>query len=156
MELNVEIKTLTEGDEIPYPLLLLADPSLEKIKDYLSGASIFIAKENNFIVGCLVLSEVDKISVEIKNISVQMEYQRKGLGKLLIADAINRSRKLGYRKVIIGTGNSSIWQLYLYQKLGFRISSIKKDYFVNHYKEPIIENGIPCRDLIELSLELVD
>ncbi len=54
----------------------------------------------------------------------------------------------------IGTGNSSVNQLSLYQKCGFRITGIEHDYFTKHYEEEIVENGLLCRDMIRLSLDL--
>jgi ribosomal protein S18 acetylase RimI-like enzyme len=54
----------------------------------------------------------------------------------------------------VGTGNSSIGQLALYQKCGFRITGIDYNYFIRHYDEPIFENGIPCRDMIRLAIDL--
>ncbi|KHF37127.1 putative N-acetyltransferase YvbK [Paenibacillus sp. P1XP2] len=56
--------------------------------------------------------------------------------------------------MIVRTGNSSLNQLGLYQKCGFRMVRIERDYFVNNYPEPIFENGIPCRDQIVLELML--
>ncbi|MGQ0452883.1 GNAT family N-acetyltransferase, partial [Bacillus sp. SS-TM] len=49
---------------------------------------------------------------------------------------------------------SSVSQFALYQKCGFRIFSIDFDYFSKHYEEEIIENGIVCRDMIRLAMEL--
>lgn len=53
----------------------------------------------------------------------------------------------------IGTGNSSIQELALYQKCGFRLKEIIHDYFVDNYDEPIFENSIQCRDMVLLQLK---
>ena len=55
--------------------------------------------------------------------------------------------------VEIGTGNSSLDQLALYQKLGFRITGIVAGFFYD-YPKPIVENGIACRDMVRLRVEL--
>jgi hypothetical protein len=44
--------------------------------------------------------------------------------------------------------------LALYQKCGFRIVGVDLDFFIRHYPEKIYENGIQCRDMIRLSLDL--
>ena len=59
----------------------------------------------------------------------------------------------GARAVEIGTGNSSLDQLALYQKLGFRTTGIVAG-FLDDYPEPIVENGIACRDMVRLRVEL--
>ena len=41
-----------------------------------------------------------------------------------------------------------------YQKAGFRITGVIPNFFKDNYDEEIIENGIPCRDMIRLTLEL--
>ena len=68
----------------------------------------------------------------------------------MIQGYISGAVVLGAREVWIGTGNSSISQLALYQKMGFRIAGVDVDFFTRNYPEEIIENGIHCRDMIRL------
>jgi ribosomal protein S18 acetylase RimI-like enzyme len=44
--------------------------------------------------------------------------------------------------------------LELLQKNGFRITGIIHDYYLRSFRQKIIENGILCRDMIRLSLDL--
>ncbi len=69
-------------------------------------------------------------------------------------DAIEVAKSKGYRTIEVGTANSSIGQLAFYQKCGFRITGVDKDFFVRHYPEEIFENGIQCRDMVRLSQNL--
>jgi hypothetical protein len=39
-------------------------------------------------------------------------------------------------------------------EVGFRITNIKADFFKENYNEPIIENGIECRDMIVFTKDL--
>jgi hypothetical protein len=64
------------------------------------------------------------------------------------------ARRLGCRILEIGTGNSSFHQLKLYQRCGFRITGVERDFFVRHYEEEIIEDGIRCVDMIRLAIDL--
>ena len=82
------------------------------------------------------------------------DQQGKGFGKQLVIDAIEVAKSRGYRTIEIGTGNSSIGQLALYQKCGFRITGVDIDFFIRHYPEEIFENSIQCRDMIRLSQDL--
>jgi hypothetical protein len=56
--------------------------------------------------------------------------------------------------VEVGTGSTGVEQLYLYQKCGFRMTHIDRDFFVRHYSEPIVENGLVLRDMVRLSLDI--
>ncbi|MNP68178.1 putative N-acetyltransferase YvbK [compost metagenome] len=72
----------------------------------------------------------------------------------MIKEAIKAARKMGGKTVEIGTGNSSLHQLKLYQRCGFRIVGVDRDFFIRHYDEEIIEDGIRCVDMIRLSMDL--
>ncbi|UTH15080.1 GNAT family N-acetyltransferase [Macrococcus epidermidis] len=139
-EINDEIKEL----------LLLADPSIVMINQYISESSIYILEEND-LIGVIVLKEVSESTMEIMNIAVSEAYQGKGYGKLMLKEAEKIAKHSGYNNLIIATANSSLNQLVLYQKCGFRLHEIEKDFFINVYKEVIIENGIRALDKIILS-----
>ncbi|MBF0706812.1 GNAT family N-acetyltransferase [Alkalihalobacillus hwajinpoensis] len=134
----------------PYDLLLDADPSLDHIERYLKVGSCYVAVEEQEVMGVYVLVEKEEEIMEIMNIAVREDRRGKGIGKKLIHDAIQRSEALGATKIEIGTGNSSLDQLALFQKCHFRITDIIEGFF-DSYPETIIENGIPCRDMIRLS-----
>ena len=148
------IKKVSSKDEIPYDLLLLADPSIEIINEYVHRGECFIAYINNDIIGVYVLIKTRPFTLELVNIAVKESFQCKGIGSKLIYSAIDFAKKENAKVLEVGTGNSSIYQLGLYQKCGFRIVGIDKDFFRKHYKEKIIENGIECIDMIRLSIDL--
>ncbi|MBX4262121.1 GNAT family N-acetyltransferase [Clostridium estertheticum] len=151
---DVVIKKLSSDEEVPYGLLLLADPSMDIINDYVHRGDCYVAYINNNIVAVYVILKTRPLTLELVNIAVSETYQCKGIGKRLIFSAINMARGKGARVLEVGTGNSSLYQLALYQKCGFRIVGIDRDFFKKHYKEIIIENGIECIDMIRLSLNL--
>lgn len=148
------IRKLAKSDPIPYHLLLMADPSKKIIDTYIFNSDVYVSENSALITGCYVLYQIDNEVMEIKNIVVDEASQGKGLGTRLLHDAIGRAKSTGCKRVIIGTGNSSVGQLYLYQKVGFRITGINPNFFSHHYPETIMENGIECRDRIILTKEL--
>lgn len=144
--------TISEVTHYPMELLLLADPEEQAIQAYITRSKCYAKELDGKTVGTYVLLPTRPHTVEIMNIAVEETLQGKGIGQQLLQHAIQTSKELGYKIVEIGTGNSSIAQLYLYQKYGFRIVGIDKDYFTRHYDEPIFENGLPCRDMVRLQL----
>ncbi|CAM5194194.1 Acetyltransferase (GNAT) family protein OS=Ureibacillus acetophenoni OX=614649 GN=SAMN05877842_10698 PE=4 SV=1 [Ureibacillus acetophenoni] len=148
------IRELNNHEKPPMDLLLLADPSIKIVEGYLARGNCYIAEVDHKMIGVYVLLSTRPETVEIVNVAVAEEYQGKGLGKQLVLDAIQKARASGYKTIEIGTGNSSIPQLALYQKCGFRITGIDHDFFVKHYSDEIYENGIQCRDMIRLSQNL--
>ncbi|ATI58900.1 GNAT family N-acetyltransferase [Bacillus cereus] len=141
-------------EAIPKSLLLLADPSERQIATYVQRGLTYVAKQGRSVIGVYVLLETRPKTMEIMNIAVAEHLQGKGIGKKLLRHAVETAKGYGMSKLEVGTGNSSVSQLALYQKCGFRIFSIDFDYFSKHYEEEIIENGIVCRDMIRLAMEL--
>lgn len=148
------IRKLEERDNIPMDLLLLADPSKSIVEEYITKGECFIAESEKQVVGVYVLLPTRPKTIEIVNVAVAEKHHGKGIGKFLITDAIDVAKTKDYKTIEIGTGNSSIGQLALYQKCGFRIIGIDYDFFIKHYEEEIFENGIRCRDMIRLSKDL--
>lgn len=146
----MQIEKLEDHQLAPMDLLLLADPSEEEIAQYLAVSELFVAKIEGKIAGIIVLKQLDAEMVEIMNLAVDENYQHLGIGRKLIAAALDHAKIAGIQSVKIATGNSSIHQLKLYQSCGFMIDQVIEDYFVAHYPEPIFEDGIQCRDRVEL------
>ncbi|CAM4407363.1 hypothetical protein F901_01180 [Acinetobacter dispersus] len=134
-------------------LLLEADPSWAEIETYLFDAKVFvILNDQAQIIAQLCLLEMDD-QAEIKNLTVADGYQGQGLAKALIQHVIESSKQLNTHTLWVKTGNSSLNQLALYQKCGFRLSHIERDAFKD-YPEPIYENGIACLDQVVLCILL--
>ncbi|AIQ25905.1 GNAT family N-acetyltransferase [Paenibacillus sp. FSL H7-0737] len=148
------IRKLNAEEQPPLHLLLLADPSLSLVEAYLKRGQCFVAEVENCIIGVYVLLQTRPETVELVNIAVDESQQSKGIGKQLVYHAIQNARLLGAKTIEVGTGNSSIGQLALYQKCGFRITGIDRDFFIRHYSEEIVENGIKVVDMIRLTLDI--
>ena len=158
MELNnvdgISIEKSTSINMEEMELLLLADPSTEVVNGYLKKGDCFVLKKGAVTVGIMILIPTRTETIEIINIAVSEKEQGKGYGKYLLGFAIDYDKKEEYKTIEIGTGNSSLMQLGLYQKCGFRITSVDKDFFLRNYNEEIYENGIQCMDMIRLTQNL--
>ncbi|SHE59615.1 Acetyltransferase (GNAT) family protein [Heyndrickxia coagulans DSM 1 = ATCC 7050] len=152
----LNIRRLGGKETLPMDLLLLADPSREMVMAYANRGECYVAEIEEKVIGVYILLPARPGIVELANVAVAKKHQGKGFGKRLVLDAIRRAGKRGFKTIEVGTGNSSISQLALYQKCGFRISGVDRGFFVRHYAETIYENGIRCRDMVRLSLDLVE
>ncbi|MBT2738625.1 GNAT family N-acetyltransferase [Bacillus sp. ISL-7] len=150
----MDIRKLNVDEEPPIELLLLADPSQILVEEYTQRGECFVAENDKQIIGVYVLLPTRPETVELVSIAVVETLHSRGIGKQLVINAIQKAKSRGYKTIEVGTGNSSIGQLTLYQKCGFRIRGVDIDYFIRHYSEEIFENGIQCRDMIRLSQDL--
>ena len=140
-------------DDVPLPLLLVADPSEERIRDYLPGALCLVAEEAGEVVGACVLNGLDDVTLELFNIAVDPAEQGQGIGAALLRRAVEEARVRGFNRVELGTGTFG-YQLAFYQRAGFRVEAVVKDHFLTHYDEPVIESGLQHKDQLRLGLAL--
>ena len=143
---SLRIRRLLSEEPFLMSLLLLADPSEQTIGSYVHRGHSFVTESNGEMVGVYVLIDTRPQTVELVNVAVAEKAQGNGIGKRLVLHAIETANSMGYKTIEFGTGNSSVGQLALYQKCGFRIVGVDRDFFAIHYDEPIYENGIQCRD----------
>ncbi|MGP5323972.1 GNAT family N-acetyltransferase [Vreelandella titanicae] len=143
------------ASDAPMELLLLADPSEDKVRSYLSGSKCFVASSDGAVVGACVAQPLGAGAHELMSIAVQPTHQRSGYGTALLKWVVEFFRKSGASQIEVGTGTFG-YQLTFYQKLGFRVTSIDHDFFVNNYAEPIFENGIQHFDMLRLTLRYSD
>lgn len=138
---------------VPQKLLLEADPSVERVNQYLKDSLCYVAVRQNKIVGVCVLKPINKNKFELFNIAVLPENQKSGIGSQLLQFVLDRLKEKNIESVELGTGTFG-YQLAFYQRFGFRVDSILKDYFIINYDEPIFENGIQLKDMLRLILKL--
>ena len=150
----MNIRRLHPEHEPPLDLLLTADPSEKLVNDYLERGQCYTAEIDRRIAGVYVLLPTRPESGRAR----QYRRQRRSAGKRnrrqLVMHAIETAKAQGFKTIEIGTGNSSIGQLALYQKCGFRITGIDRNFFLRHYEKPIYEKYMRCIDMIRLSLDL--
>ena len=148
------IRQIDKGEKIPYDLLLLADETIESINKYIFDSEIYILEENLRTIAVYALQRLNADEVEVKNIAVAKDYQNKGIGKLLLQDAVERAKSRGFKRVIIGTGDAATKLLVFYQRQGFMVFGVKKDFFIDNFKAPIYEEGVQLKDMVMLKKEL--
>lgn len=138
--------------DAPMDLLLLADPSEEAIKEYLSQSRCLLAYTNDVVVGSCILKPIAEGMVELMNIAVSPSNQHRGIGTRLLRSAIDKVKESGAKGLEVGTGTFG-YPLTFYQRQGFRVDRIDKDFFLKNYPEPIVEDGIQHKDMLRLTLE---
>jgi ribosomal protein S18 acetylase RimI-like enzyme len=94
--------------------------------------------------------------VELKAVAVAPELQGRGVGRRMLALVLAELRAAGVRRVTVGTASCSIGQLAFYQKAGFRVHRIEREFFsaARGYPQGLEENGIPLRDMVWMDQEL--
>ncbi|MBR3934225.1 MAG: GNAT family N-acetyltransferase [Clostridia bacterium] len=128
-------------------LLLIADEQESMIDLYLERGNMFVLNDNG-VKGCIVITIEGDGIIEIKNLAIYPDSQKKGYGKRLIEFVCNKYKGI-YKEVIVGTGDSPL-TVPFYKKCGFKKYRVEKDFFTKNYDHPIFECGIQLVDMVYL------
>ena len=134
-------------------LLLLADESETQVRGYLQTGTLYTfapAAQPDAPAGIVLTTPPAAGVVELKAVAVEPRCQRQGLGLRMVRAVLDDLRAHGAERAIVGTGNAGIGQLAFYQRAGFRLLRIERDFFTpaRGYPEWMEEGGIRLRDMV--------
>jgi ribosomal protein S18 acetylase RimI-like enzyme len=153
------LRTIPSGPERDHylPLLYLADDSVEQVSAYYQIGDLYVFDRDDGapLAITLVVPEPEG-GVELKAVAVDSSAHGQGIGSRMLTAVLAALRASGVHHVVVGTGNSGIGQLAFYQKAGFRLQRIERDFFstARGYPDGLEENGIPLRDMVWMDQQL--
>ena len=140
------------GDKKRYlPLLLLGDEQESMIDLGDEQESMIVLFDGGARGECVVTDEGHGV-LELKNLAVAPECQKRGFGRALIEHVVQTYRGQ-YSLLQVGTGDSPL-TVPFYEKCGFVPSHRVKNFFLEHYDHPIYEGGVLLADMVYLRREL--
>lgn len=148
----INLTPVVANREVWMPLLLEADESEPVVRSYLDQGELFTIDKDEEARG-VILVIGEGADLEIKNIAVDPKCRGRGLGTAAIALVIDQACLRGFRRVIVGTADSSVEAIGFYQKRGFRIYGVRHGFF-DGYPEVIVEDGRVAHDMIMLEFEV--
>jgi GNAT superfamily N-acetyltransferase len=142
--------------ELLIPMLLQAEESERALRWGLKNLvdAIYRADADGVLVGAATMQWRGE-PCEIMELAVAPDRHRQGIGRQIVGWLIQEARRRGKTAMLVGTANSSIGNIAFYQKTGFRMDHVRKDYF-RYYREPHYEDGIQIRDMLVFRYELND
>ena len=140
------------------PLLLLADAEAQ-VRAYLQHGDLYALRgaDGDPLGVTLVLPDpADPGTAELRAVAVDPAQHNRGLGRQMLASVLADLRARGFRRSVVGTSNAGVGQIAFYQKAGFRLWRIERDYFTleKGYDPDERENGLPHRDMIWFDQDL--
>lgn len=143
----MEIRQVRKNKRRYLPLLLLADEQEDMIEDYLDRGEMFVLDDSGIKAQCVLTDEGGGV-LELKSLSVEPACQHQGYGRTLVEFVIQRYRGR-FQILQVGTGDSPL-TIPFYERLGFVRSHVVKNFFTDHYRHPIYEEGVRLTDMIYL------
>jgi predicted N-acetyltransferase YhbS/catechol 2,3-dioxygenase-like lactoylglutathione lyase family enzyme len=134
-----------------------AEDSSHQLDAYLDAGDVVVAVEDGRVVGHLQrVDGVDPGVTEIRNMAVAPAQRGRGIGRRLIAAAIEDARREGHESVVVATAAADVGNLRFYQRAGFRLRAIERDAFTpaTGYPSGTSVDGVPLLDRVWLDLDL--
>lgn len=148
---SIVIKKEKENKEQYMDLLLEADPSKDMINDYLRDGELFVLTYKDDVACVAVIIRIDDETIELKNIATKEIYRGQGYGKKMLKYLAD-NYKQKYKKMLVGTSENNIP---FYVKQGFdKYEKTIKNFFIDNYKEEIIDGDTKCIDMYYYSKSL--
>lgn len=144
----MEIVRVAENRKRYLDLLLLGDEQEDMIDRYLERGDMYALRVAGGVRAvCVVTDEGDGV-LELKNIAVAPEAQRKGYGRVFI-EFLFREYRGRFSALQVGTGDSPL-TIAFYEACGFTRSHVVRNFFLDHYDHPIFEGGVQLVDMVYL------
>ena len=147
----MEFVKITENKKAYLELLLLADEQESMIDRYLERGELYVLMDQGVQAVCVVTDEGNGI-LELKNLAVRPQTQRKGYGRAVIR-FLQKCYGGRYQILQAGTGDSPL-TVPFYESCGFSRSHTVKNFFLDHYDHPIYEAGVLLKDMVYFQMEL--
>ena len=83
------------------------------------GTFYVLEEEDGSIIGAYGLYPIDKATCELRKMYLHRSYRGKGLGKLLLEDALLKARQIGFMRITLETASVLTEAISLYKSYGF-------------------------------------
>ncbi|WP_164966373.1 ribosomal protein S18-alanine N-acetyltransferase [Companilactobacillus metriopterae] len=84
------------------------------------------------LVGFIGVSIVNDAEVHITNIAVSPDFQRQGIGHLLINQVMDYFRNLGYKQMSLEVDTTNTDAIRLYEAFSFNVRKLQEKYYVKN------------------------
>ena len=99
------------------------------------GITFWTAWENDELLGCGALKELDAQHAEIKSMRTASAHLRKGVANALLAHIMDEAKRRGYQRLSLETGSAAAFEPAhcLYAASGFTLCAPFADYAADPY-----------------------
>ncbi len=101
----------------------------------------YVVRHERTVVGYIIFCILHE-EAQILNIAVSPVCQRQGIGKYLLASALEMIQAAGGREVSLEVDVSNLPAQYLYRQFGFRICGIRKNYYGRYKDAYVLRKGV--------------
>ncbi len=117
-----DLPAVAAVDQLAFaPLWQLSEQSLRQAFEQAEVATVAVS--DGRLVGYQV-STASSLGAHLARLAVHPDFQRRGLGSMLVSDALGQLHRRGFDRATVNTQRSNLPSLALYDRLGFRRSGL--------------------------------
>jgi GNAT superfamily N-acetyltransferase len=138
------------------PLIQLAEDSESQLESAIDDGTMYVADDGDKAIGVVLVLDHGERERELRYVAIAESHQRKGLGKAMLAAVRAAEQGRGAARLLVGTSCADTGNLDFYQRCGYRLLSIERDYFTpaRGYPSDFVLNGLPAVDMVWMDLQL--
>ena len=138
------------------PLIRLAEDSESQLESAIDEGTMYVADDGDTPIGVVLVLDHGEGERELRYVAIAESHQRKGLGRAMLADVRDAEAAHGVARLLVGTSCADTGNLDFYQRCGYRLLSIERDYFTpaRGYPPDFVLNGLPAVDMVWMDLQL--
>jgi hydrogenase expression/formation protein HypE len=142
------------AEEAPSPeaqeVLRAAGPCPAALHAVPARGRLFTARRGGSLVGAALLCDG-----ELTALAVTPGCRRQGVGAALVERAAAAARAEGREALTASVAANGVGELLFYQKCGFRVAGVDRDWFRGRPAAAETVNGLPCLDRVRLARSLL-
>jgi ribosomal protein S18 acetylase RimI-like enzyme len=138
------------------PLIRLAEDSESQLESAIDDGTMYVAEDGETPLGVVLVLDHGNQERELRYVAIAESHQRKGFGKAMLADVRAAEAARGAARLLVGTSSADTGNLDFYQRCGYRLLSIERDYFTpfRGYPPDFVLNGLSAVDMVWMDLHL--
>ncbi|HTN81773.1 MAG TPA: GNAT family N-acetyltransferase, partial [Acidimicrobiales bacterium] len=134
------------------PLIRLAEDSDAQLAASLDDGTLYAVDD----IGVVLVLDHAEGERELRYVAVAKPRQREGIGRQMLAAVESAERARGTRRLLVGTSAADPGNLAFYQRCGFRLLSVERDYFspARGYPADFTIDGLLAVDMVWMDMSL--
>ena len=133
-----DLAFVMEIEHLSFPQPWRLSTFIGEIGNYpISIPFVIIHSPNERIMGYVILWFIQE-EVQISNFAIHPDFRKKGVGEAVLRDILDKVTKEGAEVIFLEVRPSNHAARSLYEKLGFQILGIKKNYYLSPVEDALI------------------
>ena len=133
-----DLTSIMEIEHLSFPHPWRLSTFIGEIGNYpISIPFVIIHSPNERLMGYIILWFIQE-EVQISNFALHPDFRRKGVGEAVLRDILDKVKKQGAAEIFLEVRPSNLAACSLYEKLGFQILGVRKNYYQSPVEDALI------------------